>query len=61
MQNLTVNEETVDLSWFRPLIFDRVIALRLVGVSLCVGLIVKYYVVQLLSELTIQGALPSFI
>jgi hypothetical protein len=35
-----VNAETVDLYWFRPSVDDRVIALRPVGVSLCVGLIV---------------------
>jgi hypothetical protein len=35
-----VNIEIVDLYWFRPSIDDRVITLRLVGVSLCIGLIV---------------------
>jgi hypothetical protein len=35
-----MNTETVDLYWFRPSIDDRVITLRPVGVSLCVGLIV---------------------
>jgi hypothetical protein len=37
-----VNVETVDLYWFEPSIDDRVITLRPVGVSLCVGLIVLY-------------------
>jgi multisubunit Na+/H+ antiporter MnhF subunit len=35
-----VNAKTVDLYWSRPSIDDRVIALRTIGVSLCVELIV---------------------
>jgi hypothetical protein len=34
-----MNAETVDLYWFGPSIGDRVITLRPVGVSLCVGLL----------------------
>jgi hypothetical protein len=35
-----VNAETIDLYWFGPSIGNRVITLRPVGISLCVGLIV---------------------
>ena len=44
-----LTQETADLSWFRPSIVDRVITLCPVGLSLCVGLIVKSCVVQLSS------------
>ena len=61
MQNSTVNTRDSRFILVRALDRDRVIALCPVGVSLCVGLIVKSCVVQLLFELPIQGALPSFI
>jgi hypothetical protein len=40
-----VNVETIDLYWFRPSINDRVITLRPVDISLCVGLIVLFLVI----------------
>ena len=45
MQNSTVNARDSRFILVRTLDRDRVIALRLVGVSLCVGLIVKCCVI----------------
>ena len=45
IQNLTVNARDSRFILVRALDRDRVIALRLVGVSLCVGLIIKCCVV----------------
>ena len=62
MQNSMVNARDSRVILVRALDLDRVIALRPVGVSLYVGLIVKCCVVYNRSlELLIQGALPSFI
>ena len=46
MQNSTVNARDIQFILVRTLDRDRVIALHPVDVSLCVGLIVKYYVVK---------------
>ena len=54
-----LTQETVDLSWFGPSINDRVIALRPVGVSLYVGLIVCCRIVEVV--LPSLGTLPSII
>ena len=57
MQNSTVNARDSRFILVRALDHDRVIALRLVGVSLCVGLIVRCCVVKVPS----LGTLPSFL
>ena len=57
MQNSTVNARDSRFILVRALDLDRVIALRSVGVSLCVGLIVNYRVLKIPSLET----LPSFI
>ena len=46
MQNSTVNARDSRFILVRTLDHDRVIALRPVGVSLCIGLIMKYCVVK---------------
>ena len=56
MQNSTVNARNSRFILVRALDRDRVIALRLVGVSLCVVLIVKYCVA--LSIFSLQELRP---
>ena len=60
MQNSTVNARDSRFILVRALDRDRVIALCPVGVSLCVGLIVKYCVVKY-SKVPSLGTLPYFI
>ena len=59
MRNSTVNARDSRFILVQALDYGRVTTLRPAGVSLCVGLIMKYRVVQLFSLLL--GALPSFI